>query len=379
MGFVNLINVLFIFTTLKVLTHLPYIRIIIACYLAELFGMFAIVLPYNLVLYLATRNTGAVNIFETPPNLYTIVGILLALLLILLNKKIVHRWFHNFSKWTIRCQPGWWVMLVLFYGFSLLFYNADNAFTTSRYAIFCVAEMLFGVLTLYFVSWLMRRRDSRRLQQENRILTVENTFMKEYYHTLTNQMDYTRKFHHDITKHMDILKELTANVDVDRRILDYAKELETAFHQITPLSYCKNPVYNAILVNKVKQCEEKQISFRIEMQHFDTGKIKEIDMVALLANLLDNAIEECDRLPDTTQKQMQIRSDMQKNNLFIQVCNSSQLNTPDILTAKTKKPDAYAHGVGTTIIQEIIEKYNGTMTSAFHNDILEILIQFPLE
>lgn len=52
---------------------------------------------------------------------------------------------------------------------------------------------------------------------------------------------------------------------------------------------------------------------------FETKKMKEIDLVALLSNLLDNAIEECERIQDKLDKKIYIHGWRIRNNLFLEV------------------------------------------------------------
>lgn len=104
-----------------------------------------------------------------------------------------------------------------------------------------------------------------------------------------------------------------------------------------PVIYCSNPIVNAVLVNKVHQCEEKDIKFTIDMMGFETKKMKEIDLVALLSNLLDNAIEECERIQDKLDKKIYIHGGRIRNNLFLEVKNTTEKEVIDSSTFKTKK------------------------------------------
>ena len=143
-----------------------------------------------------------------------------------------------------------------------------------------------------------------------------------------------------------------------------------------PVIYCSNPIVNAVLVNKMHQCEEKRIKFTIDMMGFETKKMKEIDLVALLSNLLDNAIEECERIQDKLDKKIYIHGWRIRNNLFLEVKNTTEKEVIDSSTFKTKK-DPKSHGVGMKIIKEIIENYEGITDIEIENGEIEILIQIP--
>lgn len=242
----------------------------------------------------------------------------------------------------------------------------------SRYTVIVV---IVGALFLYEILWFWRWTKNQKTERENKHLRYENSVMKEYYDTLEHQMQMVRKFHHDINKHMDVLNEMADKVKAPE-IEMHSEQLEEVYQGVKPVIYCSNPIVNAVLINRIHQCEEKQISFEIDMMNFETKKIKEIDLVALLSNLLDNAIEECERVDHKLKKKIQIKGWKIKNNLFLQVSNTTEKEKIDQSTFQTKK-DPKAHGVGMKIIQEIIENYEGMVDVEITDGEIEILVQIP--
>ena len=105
---------------------------------------------------------------------------------------------------------------------------------------------------------------------------------------------------------MDVLNEMLGKME-NPEVKLYSEQLEEVYQEMKPVIYCSNPIVNAVLVNKAHQCEEKHIKFTIDMMGFETKKMKEIDLVALLSNLLDNAIEECERIQDKLDKKIYIQ------------------------------------------------------------------------
>lgn len=241
-----------------------------------------------------------------------------------------------------------------------------------RYTIIAVIVVM---LFLYEILWFWRWTKNQKTERKNKHLRYENSVMKEYYDTLEHQMQMVRKFHHDINKHMDVLKEMTDKMET-REIEMYSEQLEKVYQGVKPITYCSNPIVNAVLINKIHECEKKQIEFEIDMMNFETKKIREIDLVALLSNLLDNAIEECERIEHKLNKKIRIQGWKIKNNLFLQVSNTTEKEKINQSTFQTKK-DPKVHGVGMKIIQEIIENYDGMMDVEIMDGEIEILVQVP--
>ena len=89
----------------------------------------------------------------------------------------------------------------------------------------------------------------------------------------------------------------------------------------------------------------------------------EEDLVTLLANLLDNAIEACEKL-DTIQFKMVL----EEGQLILSVRNP--VNTPVQIKNNmivTSKKDSLHHGIGLSNVDAVIKKYGGTSVLACDN------------
>ena len=257
-----------------------------------------------------------------------------------------------------------------------IFNNIVQSLVLER-VIGIIAPLIFVIVLVYEILWFLRWRKNQKTEKENQQLRYENSVMKEYYDTLENQMEMIRKFHHDINKHRDVLNEMSVKMETPE-LETYSYQLEKVYREVKPVIYCSNPIVNAVMINKSHQCEEKGIKFDIDMMGFKAEKVREIDLVALLSNLLDNAIEECQRLGDGVEKIIDIHGWRVRNNVFLEVRNTTYKKKLDASTFQTKK-DPGLHGVGMRIIKEIINIYEGTMDVTVEEGMIEILIQIPNE
>ncbi|MGI6500013.1 MAG: sensor histidine kinase [Anaerostipes sp.] len=234
------------------------------------------------------------------------------------------------------------------------------------------------LLAFYEVIWFVRKKRNQRIQEQNQILEAENMLMMEYYDTLKHQLDKTRKFHHDLNKHINVLKELSEYTIKNEKIKTYTKEMEDTYEEYFPIMYCSNPVINALLVNKVKRCHEKEIKIDIKMKGFTTGTIKEIDLVALFANVIDNAMEECERIEGDERKKIAVKCDVQAGNLLFQVTNPTDKNVINKRTLITEKKDKFSHGIGTKIIKDVVNKYEGYSQIDLEHGTFKMTVQLPV-
>lgn len=104
---------------------------------------------------------------------------------------------------------------------------------------------------------------------------------------------------------------------------------------------------------------------------FDTS-----DIVVLLSNLLDNAIEACQRY-DKGDKTIHVMAVAQQD-FFISVRNTSEPVTIINSSIPTTKPEPQLHGFGLANIRLILEKYSGEYTMFYENGWFQFTADIPL-
>ena len=100
------------------------------------------------------------------------------------------------------------------------------------------------------------------------------------------------------------------------------------------------------------------------------------DIVVLLSNLLDNAIEACQQY-DKGDKAIHVMAVAQQD-FFVSVRNTSE---PVVIingSIPTTKPEPQMHGFGLANIRLILEKYSGEYTMFYENGWFQFTADIPL-
>lgn len=364
-----------------IILEMPLLEVATAVILIELECLGTVVLPMTIMNALFYGKEGLEG--RAPLGWQSVLGAAVVLVLNYWVGKFLYEHHINLVDHKLRFR-GFWAVITIGY----LFYSSIGMGPTGTDFKLTVGQLIpsiIAVIVLYEVSWFVRRNTEKRIQKENESLVIENTVMKEYYTSLDDQIQRTRKLNHDIQNHMTVLRELYEKEHWDDNGKEYIEELEMEFQKSIPTIFCDDPVINAVLTNKRKMCLTNNIPIHIEMKAFQMGNIKEMDMVALFVNLMDNAIEECLRMPKEKRK-IEVLCEQREANEFLLIRNSTEkADTPKAdftdetmwkKILKTSKKDAAAHGVGLQIVRDIIDRQEGNLEMSVQDGMFETLIQW---
>ena len=102
----------------------------------------------------------------------------------------------------------------------------------------------------------------------------------------------------------------------------------------------------------------------ISASYSKNNTIRNVDICTILVNLLDNAIEACEKIDNSEDRYIKLSISSLGGMVVIKVENScSQFVFDDgqIVELKTTKNDSKSHGYGLKIVKAIANKYNGEL------------------
>lgn len=162
----------------------------------------------------------------------------------------------------------------------------------------------------------------------NRQITDEVNAMEVGYRAMEDRIQEVRKRRHDLAKHIQMIEYL----------MEKDADLLTLFCAM-----------------KREECDKKDIPLYVEVKNSIVNDENAPDMIALLQNLMDNAIESCQKIPQDEPCAVWLKV----NGGEIEVSN--RYKKGQTITFETEKEDKEKHGFGMKNIQEIVEAYQGTL------------------
>ena len=138
--------------------------------------------------------------------------------------------------------------------------------------------------------------------------------------------------------------------------------MNNCFHQEQRSIWTQNKIWDMVLSYKRNEAEQKGIKFVIDSVLVPSFPFDDREGCSLFGNLLDNAIEACEKI-DSGEKFINVKIEKQQQLLFLEIANSikeePQFQNNKLVTMKSEKS---LHGYGLKSVKRIIDKYEGIIS-----------------
>ncbi|MGX7198973.1 sensor histidine kinase [Enterococcus nangangensis] len=231
--------------------------------------------------------------------------------------------------------------------------------------------LFFGLLVFsqLLVNFLYQETDmvyARSLDQ----------IMANYVQEVNDLYAQIRGWRHDYHNHLQTLDaQLKENQVPDA--LRYLKELETSLGEIDQIVKSGNTMLDAVVNSKLTIAERRQIPVNVKVFVGSQPLPHEVDLVVILGNLLDNAIEANLEIPQPQERLLRIYISILQQQLYITVTNArpaTQEILPEFASTKNDK-----RGLGIRRINALVAKYQGIINRQYEEGYFVTEVLLPLE
>lgn len=212
---------------------------------------------------------------------------------------------------------------------------------------------------LLVISLCLSIAYGRNEKEYQRIIAFTDTQFKVL-HDIQSQIDEANKKYHDIGNHLDTIALLLEN-NMLIELKEFMNELVPNINK-AEIPNVSDSFLLLILYEKEAKANKYQISLRCEIDVKEIS-IPLLDLNSIVTNLLDNAIEACEKIRNKMERHILFRTYIHEERVFIE-CSNPYVVKPRILDSgvfETTKKDKVSHGKGLILIQELAHKYGGSM------------------
>ena len=155
---------------------------------------------------------------------------------------------------------------------------------------------------------------------------------------------------------------------------DYVQQLQ-ADRTLKVFSIASNnPVIDVVLNQKHQVAQENGVKMRVKVNDLSAVSIQTNELVVLLSNLLDNAIEACLKLE---QNREIVCSILKEDSIYISIRNTSPPVTVIHGGIQTTKQDAAEHGYGLQAVKYILDQLEAEYTCAYQDGWFQLVAVIP--
>ena len=175
-----------------------------------------------------------------------------------------------------------------------------------------VLSLLAGVNFLSYVFYFISTEKSR-LEIENRVYQKQAVLYQEWYEGFQKTRKETLAFRHDMNNHFGVLKHLCKNAEeaesggVITEIGKYIDSMGTNYNRTGCDTDSGNLMMDFAVDMKKNYAQSRGIPMEVELNIPKEMNYNSMDLVIFLSNLLDNAIEACERMGDKSQTKIVLK------------------------------------------------------------------------
>ncbi len=220
----------------------------------------------------------------------------------------------------------------------------------------------FGMIAINIAFYVMLAKLDReyKLQIENRLLKQKNSFHLEYI-TKTNSLnEEIRTIRHDMKNQITYMKEIFLEKNLNEVLL-YADRMIEKIDSTQKLINTGRFAFDAVVNVKMSEAFDKGILVVYNIMCSLDNSIADDDLVSLMGNIFDNAIEGC----EYAHGRKEIYLEVKKARSYLLIITKNTVSEPVLKNnpeLRSTKKDKTNHGFGIRNVKKIVEKYNGFVT-----------------
>lgn len=300
--------------------------------------------------------------------------------LLILTFPLIYRFFKNtlrpaldytasFSIWN----HVWIIPISNNLLYALLFSQNISVSKSAPNRFFYYIPPLWVILTFATYVLIMRAvliiienaNLSERLHVSETVLATQ----RKQSEILQLQIEQTSRQRHDMRHHLLVIDSYIKTKNI-RDLNTYIENYRTSLTPATEI-YCENLALNSLIRYYKEQSEENGYTFNISVSLPPKPLLPDMDLCAVVSNLLENAVEACARMKSGN-RFISVKISATTNSLLaIIVENSYEGNVQRLGNTFISSKKKGRKGIGITSVLNITEQYNGIAKFEYQDQIFK--------
>lgn len=325
-----------------------------------------------IVIMIVTARYNNIDILEDSTDLIGVLVIIASRIILFLFLIIIKRISVIKKKNVIDMSNKEWLQFLIFPIFTLITVIVmTNSMVTSYhedivnvYYVIAIGLIVLNMVVFHLINEILE--NSQRIREAD-ILKQQSIGQLELYNSLRKNYDIQRKRTHEYKNQIMCIDSLLKKKKYDK-LEEYINSIFNRLDGQLDMVDTNNEVVNAIINAKYYEALQNDVLFILKINDLSHIKVSDEDIVTILSNLLDNAIEAAGQC-EIDKRTVGIKLLYEDDVLSIAVSNSYKTE-PEIMEdgyMRTIKDDKEQHGLGIRNVVATLEKYNAEYIIDYKN------------
>lgn len=325
-----------------------------------------------IVIMIVTARYNNIDILEDSTDLIGVLVIIASRIILFLLLITVKRISVIKKKNVIDMSNKEWLQFLIFPIFTLITVIVmTNSMVTSYhedivnvYYVIAIVLIVLNMVVFHLINEILE--NSQRIREAD-VLKQQSIGQLELYNSLRKNYDIQRKRTHEYKNQIMCIDSLLKKKNYNK-LEEYLNSIFDKLDGQLDMVDTNNEVVNAVINAKYYEALQNDVLFILKINDLSHIKVSDEDIVTILSNLLDNAIEAAGQC-EIDKRTVGIKLLYEDDVLSIAVSNSYKTE-PEIMEdgyMRTIKDDKEQHGLGIRNVVATLEKYNAEYIIDYKN------------
>ncbi len=266
------------------------------------------------------------------------------------------------------------VLLSILIAALVAFWPGPRVFSLFRFVRTMILFFMAGIIQYMVFELYLHRGKERYYQVEKELLETNERLIYRQLELMNESKEELARIRHDARHHCLLIEEYIRNGMHDK-LLTYVKQFRKDIESQKTECVCGNETINSILSVYARRAAEKKIQVTMHAKVAGDIAVRDIDLVAVIANIFENAIHGCLASGEPVQK-IHISVTRKGKKIAVQCRNTCASDVK--LKNGVPKSDT-GGGMGIPSVLTVVSHYNGEAEFSAEDGmfIVRILLNIP--
>lgn len=238
-----------------------------------------------------------------------------------------------------------------------------------------VSLIAMNILVIFFMDDLAEKA---RLKQEKLVFEMDAKRQREMYDSWEEKLMRQRSISHEYRNNLLYMSALLEKKEYSK-LSEYLKKVSGEYTTGMDIINTNNPIVNVLMNTKYYEAKKAGASFICKINDLSGITMEETDLILLVSNLLNNAIEAVQKCSDN--KVVKVKIVIENGKLIVSVRNTynGKIKKDGDEFKTTKKENSELHGIGIKNVIRITEKYHGLHLFETCGEEFSAVVIIPME